>query len=137
MNNVSLIGRLTADIEIRKTANGKSVTNFCIAVNRRFQKEGEQTADFINCVAWNATADFIGKYFNKGDSIALVGEIQTRTYDNNDGQKVYVTEVLVNNVEFCGGKKQTDNTAPTETAKPATRPKIKNLEPIDDDELPF
>ena len=136
MNNVSLIGRLTADIEIRKTTGGKSVTNFCIAVNRRFQREGEQTADFINCVAWNATADFIGKYFNKGDSIALVGEIQTRNYDNDNGQKVYVTEVLVNNVEFCGGKKQTDDTTPTETAKPAAKPKPK-LVPIDDDELPF
>ena len=128
MNNVSLVGRLTADVEGKTTANGKSVANFCIAVNKRFQQNGEQTANFINCVAWGSTADFIGKYFSKGDSIALTGEIQTRSYEDSNGTKRYVFEVLVDKAEFCGGKRK----ASDETSSD------KELVPLDcDEELPF
>lgn len=127
MNNVSLVGRLTADVELRKTAGGTSVANFCIAVNRRIKREGEQTADFINCVAWRSTADFIAKYFSKGDSIALTGEIQTSTYESN-GQKVYKTEVLINSASFCGSKRKASDETSSEN----------DLVPIDsDEELPF
>ena len=101
MNNVTLLGRLTKDPEIRSTASNISVCSFTIAVDRRFKSEGQPTADFINCMAWRNTADFIGKYFHKGNKIALTGSIQTRTWDDKDGNKRYATEVVVDSVEFC------------------------------------
>lgn len=86
------------------------VAKFCLAVNRRFTKVGEQQADFINCVAFGKTAEFCSKYFAKGQQIALDGRIQTRSYDNKEGKKVYATEVIVENVYFADSKKET---APT------------------------
>ena len=105
INNVTLMGRLTAAPELKTTTSGTSVTTFCIAVDRRFQpKDGEKQADFINCVAWRATAEFITRYFGKGDLIAVTGEIQTRKYQDNSGNNRVAVEVVINNASFCGGK---------------------------------
>ena len=101
MNKAILVGRLTRDPELRTTANGTSVCTFSIAVNRRFKNaEGGYDADFINCVAWRQQAEFMAKYFAKGRMVGVVGSIQTRNYDNKEGQKVYVTEVAVDEVHF-------------------------------------
>lgn len=107
MNNVSLIGRLTKDPDLKTTQSGLSVCRFTVAVDRPYSKE-KQT-DFINCLAWRQTADFICKYFTKGQRIALIGSIQTGSYEK-DGSKVYTTEVNVSNVEFCESKKQSGET---------------------------
>ena len=115
MNKVELLGRLTKDPEIRYTQNNTPVASFSLAVNRRFAKEGEQQADFINIVAWNKTAEFCGKYFKKGSQIALAGRIQTRTYEDN-GTKKYITEVVAEEVYFADSKKDIteDNGEPTD-----------------------
>ena len=89
---------------MRQTPQGTSVASFSIAVNRRFAKEGQQQADFINCVAWRQQAEFICKYFRKGSMIAIVGSIQTRSWDGQDGKRQYATEVLVDEVYFTGSK---------------------------------
>lgn len=104
MNSVQLIGRLTRDPEIRYTGSGSSIARFSIAVDRRFKQEGSDTADFINCVAFGKTAEFIEKFFNKGKKIALIGRIQTGSYTNNDGAKVYTTDVIAEQVEFVESK---------------------------------
>ena len=104
MNSVQLMGRLTRDPEIRYTNGGTSFAKFSLAVDRRFKQEGGPTADFINCTAFGKTAEFIEKYFSKGKMLALNGRIQTGNYTNNDGQKIYTTDVIVENVEFCGGR---------------------------------
>lgn len=100
MNTVVLIGRTTKDIELRRTGNGTAVASFTLAVNRDFKTQDEQEADFIQCVAWKKTAEILEQYVHKGDKIALNGSIRTRNYEDNYGKKVYVTEVLVNHVEF-------------------------------------
>ena len=104
MNKVILMGRLTKDVEIRQTPNNLSVARFTIAVNRRFAKGGGQQADFINCIAWRKTGEFIARYFQKGSMIAVVGSIQSRSWDGNDGKKQYATEVIVDEVYFTGSK---------------------------------
>lgn len=110
MNKVELIGRLTHDVEMRQTPNGVSLARFSIAVTRRFKNSnGEYDADFINCVAWRQTGEFIAKHFQKGDMIAVVGSIQSRSWDGNDGKKQYATEVVVDEVYFTGAKKQNNN----------------------------
>lgn len=104
MNKVILVGRLTKEPELRTAASGVSVASFTVAVNRRFKNaEGNYDADFINCIAWRNTADFIAKSFGKGKQIGIVGSIQTRNYEK-DGKKVYVTEVAVDETYFCGDK---------------------------------
>ena len=127
-NKVTLGGRLTADPELKTTPQGNSVTSFSIAVNRRGKDAG---TDFINCVAWRSTADLISKYFKKGNSICVDGEIQTRSYEQN-GQKRTVTEIKVNEVYFVDGK--SDNKGePTFQA-----PEIPKFEEVSGDEdLPF
>ena len=107
MNKVCLIGRLTKDIELKATQSNAKVANFTLAVNRRFVKEGqEQTADFINIIAWGKTAEFCDKYFGKGQQIGVSGRIQTRTWDDDQGKKHYVTEVVAEEVDFADGKKE-------------------------------
>lgn len=111
MNKVILIGRLTKDIELKTTANGVSVCSFAVAVNRRFKNsDGSYDADFVSCVAWRQQAEFLAKYFSKGASVGIVGSIQTRNYENN-GQKVYVTEVNVDEVYFVGNKTERNTQA--------------------------
>ena len=107
MNKVVLIGRLTKDPELRYAAgSGTAVTRFTIAVNRQFKKD---EADFISCVAWNKTAETIAQYFTKGRPIAIVGHMQTGSYDAQDGTKRYTTDVAVESFEFVGSNGQADN----------------------------
>ena len=101
MNKVELVGRLTKDPEVKLTSNQTQFCNFTVAVDRRFKDaNGQRQADFINCVAWRQTAVFIQKYFHKGNRIGLVGSIQTRSYDDQSGQKKFITEVVVDEAEF-------------------------------------
>ena len=104
INKVILGGRLTADVELKSTQSGVSVCQFGLAVNRKYSKEGEQTADFINCCAWRGTAEFISRYFHKGSSLCIVGNIQTRSYTDKDGIKRNVTEVIVDEAMFVDSK---------------------------------
>ena len=105
MNKIILIGRLTKDPEVRSTSTGITTANFTVAAQRPFKnKNGEQEADFLPCVAFRNSADFISKYFKKGSMICVEGRVQTRNYDAQDGTKRYVTEVVANNVTFVGGK---------------------------------
>jgi len=107
LNKVILMGRLTKDIEMRQTPNGVSLARFSIAVTRRFKNSnGEYDADFINCIAWRKTGEFIARYFQKGSMIAVVGSIQTRSWDGNDGKKQYATEVIVDEAYFTGSKSE-------------------------------
>ena len=108
MNKVQLLGRLTKDPEVRYTqTNNTAVASFSLAVNRRFVKEGEERqADFINIVSWGKTAQFCSNYFRKGMQIALVGRIQTRNWEDDQGQKHYVTEVVAEEVYFADSKKE-------------------------------
>src|SRR5574344_1909627 len=107
MNKIILVGRLTKDPEIRTTSSGISTSNFTIAVNRNFKnKEGNYDADFLPCVAFRNSADFINKFFKKGNLICVEGRVQVRNYDAQDGTKRYVTEVMVENAEFVGGKNE-------------------------------
>lgn len=110
MNRVNLIGRLTADPELRQTQSGVAVCRFTVAVDRKFKNKdtGEKEADFITCQAWRQTAEFVGRYFTKGSMIALEGSLRTGKYQDKNHSDVthYTTDVMVDNVEFCGGKKE-------------------------------
>lgn len=107
INRVVLMGRVATEIELKKTPNGTSVAQFSVAVERSYAKQGEEKqTDFIMCVAWQKTAEFISKFFNKGRMIALDGNLRTRTYDDKNGSKHYITEVYVDNVSFTGEAKQ-------------------------------
>lgn len=101
INKVILSGRITHDIELKNTPSGTAVTQFSLAVERSFSRQGEERqTDFITCVAWGKTAEFIGRYFGKGRSIAVIGSLRTRTYDDKNGTRHYVTEVNVDEVQF-------------------------------------
>ena len=130
MNKVILMGRLTRDPEVRYTStNNTLVASFSLAVNRRFAKQGEERqADFINVVAWDKTGEFCSKYFKKGQQVGIIGRIQTREYDDKDGKKVYVTEVIAEGAYFADTKRDSNesNTTPFE-----------GQAPVADDDLPF
>lgn len=114
INKVILGGRLTADPELKQTPSGVSVCQISLAVNRRFSKEGEEKqADFINCVAWRNTAEFISRYFRKGSSLCVVGQIQIRSWTDSNGQKRYATEVLVDEALFVDSKNDAQNAETT------------------------
>lgn len=102
LNKVILMGNITADPEVKMTTQGTSVCSFSLAVNRRFAKQGEPNVDYINVCAWRASAEFIGRYAKKGNSLVVCGSLQTRNYTNAQGQKVYVTEVVAEEVSFAG-----------------------------------
>lgn len=122
MNVCALMGRLTADPELRQTGNGNSVVSFTVAVDRQYSKE-EKQADFINVVAWRGTAEFIEKHFKKGQMIAVEGRIQTRKYEDKDGNNRTVFEVVANNVSFCGdGKPRSSDVRKPETASTVDDP---------------
>lgn len=112
INRVVLVGRLTRDVEVRKTQTGISVASFTVACDRRGSKDaqGNQTADFISCVAWRQSADFLGQYAKKGALIGVDGHIQTRNYDDKDGKRVYVTEVVCDNVRLLGSRNASEST---------------------------
>lgn len=143
MNKAILVGNLTRDPEQRTTSSGIAVTSFTVAVRRRYKDaDGNYQADFINCAAWRSTAEFVAKYFTKGSRIGVVGTIQTRTYDDQNGNKRYVTEVVADEVEFAGSKTQNqDMQKPTEqesrTADELFAEDLANFQPLDDAELSF
>lgn len=105
-NKVILGGRLTADVELKATPSGVSVCSFSIAVNRKVGKDMEQKADFINCVAWRNTAEFISRYFKKGSCILIVGSVQNRTWTDEKGQKRYATDIVVDEAHFVESKSE-------------------------------
>lgn len=136
MNNVALVGRLTKENELRYSTgdNATAILRNSIAVQRRFKNaEGAYEADFINITAFGKTAEFINNYFTKGNVIGITGRIQTGSYVNKDGVKVYTTEVVVETAEFVGSKK--DNEADSGSATPTPTAKESESEP--DEELPF
>ena len=106
MNRVIIIGRTTKEIDLKTTPNGTSVAEFSIAVRRTFKTNGENESDFFNCIAFSKLAETISRYVKKGDQVGIEGRLQTRNYTNREGKKVYITEIIVENVEFLQGKKQ-------------------------------
>lgn len=133
MNSVNLTGRFTRDPEIRYTDGGSTVASFSVAVDRRFKADGGPQADFIRCVAFGKTAEFAEKYFRKGQKIEITGRIQTGSYQNNDGQTVYTTDVVAEQVGFAESKsaQSTQGSAPTGSQG------FENLPADLDEELPF
>lgn len=124
MNKVILMGRLTRDPEVKYTQNNNTaICSFSLAVNRRFKQEGQPEADFINIVSFGKTGEFCGKYFTKGQQVAVCGRIQTRNYDDKEGKKVYVTEVIAEEAYFADSKKEA-------TAEPFTNT-------VEGEQLPF
>ena len=134
MNSVQLIGRLTRDPEVRYTDSGASIARFGLAVDRRFKQENGADADFINIVSFGKTAEFIEKYFHKGMKVALNGRIQTGSYTDKDGKKVYTTDVVAENVEFCESK---GNSANNDAPAPASDGDFMSVPDGIEDELPF
>lgn len=141
INNVVEMGRLTYEPELKATPSGVSVIRFQIAVDRNYTAKGEERkADFIDCVAWRSTAEFISRYFHKGDMIALSGSIQTNNYTDKDGNKRKQVEVVANNVSFCGSKSNSNaDTTYNQPAPTYTSADNLDFEEIvdDDDDLPF
>lgn len=120
MNRVILMGRLTRDPELKTTQGGLSVCQFTVAVDRRFKNaSGERQADFINCTAWRQTAEFICNYFSRGSKIAVVGNIQTSSWDDNDGKRQYKAEVVVEEAYFTESKASEGNQMRQDAKKPA------------------
>lgn len=109
MNRTILIGRLTSKPELRYTSSNVPVSKFTIAVNRRPKENGTREADFINCIVWKTTAETITKYFDKGSQIGIEGRIQTGSYDDKDGKKVYTTDVIVESITFLENKRESTN----------------------------
>ena len=146
MNRVILIGNLCADPKMRQTDSGISCCNFTVAIQRKFANaNGQREADFLNCVAWRGTADFIGKYFSKGMRIALEGSVQTRSSQAQDGSKRYVTEILVDSAEFASTREdrpdvlnrnaQAAHEAPARAQQ--QRMDLYGFQEVEDDDLPF
>ncbi len=150
MNKAILVGNLTRDPEMRTTPSGVACTTFTVACQRRFaNQQGVREADFISCVAWRQTAEFVARYFTKGSRIGVEGSIQTRSYDAQDGSKRYVTEVVVDNVEFVGSRNE--NSARRDDVPPPSMAPADNgmgfsgaaqgagrgFTEVEDDELPF
>ncbi len=142
MNKVILMGRLTRDPEVRyTTTNNTLVCTFSLAVNRRFKQEGQPDADFINIVAWSKTGEFCSKYFKKGQQVAVIGRMQTRSYDDKDGKRVYVTEVVADETYFADSRREGEGAsagsfsgvdAPFNVQEGAS-----DFTPVTDDDLPF
>ena len=142
MNKVILMGRLTRDPEVRYTqTNNTLVCTFSLAVNRRFKQEGQPDADFINIVAWSKTGEFCSKYFKKGQQVGVIGRLQTRNYDDKDGKKVYVTEVIAEETYFADSRRDgeggsgasfTGVDAPFNVQEGSS-----DFTPVTDDDLPF
>ena len=136
INNCTFMGRLTADIELRRTQTGVDVTSFEIAVDRKYvAADGNRTTDFIPCVAWKKTAEFLSKYFHKGDMVGLIGSMQTRTYDDKNGNKRKAIELIVEDVSFCGNKSDAQKVT---TSNSFSTPSSNDFEEIGgDDDVPF
>ena len=135
LNKVVLCGRLTADVELKSTANGVSVSSFTIAITR---KGAERKTDFVTCVAWRNTAEFIAKYFKKGSSICVTGSIQVRDWTDNNNQKRYATEVVVDEAMFVDSKSDNNTYVPDAYGTPNFSNNALYFEEVKtDDDLPF
>jgi len=143
MNKVILMGRLTKDVELKYTPSNIAVGNFTIAIDRRFAKQGEEKkqTDFIPIVVWNKTAEFCSKYFKKGSKVLLAGRLQVRTWDDTDGKKHWVTEVIAEEVDFAdsnNSEKKTNNVDNSSKENAPVSNENNGFYPLDvDDELPF
>lgn len=142
LNKVVLAGRLTADPELKQTPSGVYVCSFTLAINRRFSKDGQQEADFIKCQAWRQTAEFISRYFRKGSSLCICGSIQTRSWQDQNGEKRFATDVVADEAMFVDGKNDAQGAEMAQddqTPAPAYKaPQTPKFEPIDNDsDLPF
>lgn len=140
MNKVMLIGRLTRDPDVRYTQDQKAVARYTLAVDRRYKKEGEQSADFIGCVAFGKNGEFVEKYLHHGTKIAVEGRIQTGSYTKQDGTKVYTTDVVVDAHEFVEKKSASSGSASTAAQEPAPEVSADGFMSIPDgidEELPF
>lgn len=142
LNKVVLAGRLTADPELKQTPSGIAVCSFTLAINRRFSKDGQQEADFIQLQAWRQTAEFINRYFRKGSALCITGSIQTRSWQDQNGQKRFATDVVVDEAMFVDGKNDAQGTGTyTGEQNPApafNAPQTPNFTPIETDaDLPF
>lgn len=133
MNFFGGIGRITKDIEVRKTGTGKSVVNFTLAVNRKYDKD---KADFITCIAWDKTADFMSAYLGKGSLVSIEGRIQTGSYEDVGGKTVYTTDVVVDNLQALESKAQREGNAP-KFDKPVKETYEEPVLNIKSDDLPF
>lgn len=123
LNKVILMGRITQELELKQTTNRTAVLSFNVSVDRSYTKQGEEKqTDFITCVAWRKTAEFINNYFGKGRMIALEGQLRSRTYDDKNGTKHYVTEVYVDNISFTGEPKQGGNSSASSQSAPQQTP---------------
>ena len=133
LNHIALMGRLTAAPDLRTTSSNISVARFSLAVERDFKgKDGKKQTDFIDCKAWRSTADFVGKYVNKGQLVCVTGNLQTRTYEDKDGNKRKAFEVIAENVYFCEKKTDAPYQPPT-----AQDEESGEFIPLPDDDLPF
>ena len=143
MNKVILMGRLTRDPEVRyTTTNNTLVCTFTIAVNRRFKQEGQADADFFNIVAWSKTGEFCSKYFKKGQQVGVIGRLQTRNYDDKDGKKVYVTEVVAEETYFADSRRDGEGSGSGSSFQGVDAPfnaqeGASDFTPVTDDDLPF
>lgn len=145
MNRVEIIGRLTRDVEVRKTNSGLSVAQFTVAVDRRLPKNADDQqprADFISCIAWRQSADFLGTYAKKGNLVSVEGRLQTGSYTDKDGKKVYTTDVVCDNVQLLESRKSREATADTTAQAPTTATELPHDEKEDfltvsNDDLPF
>ena len=142
MNSVQLTGRLTRDPEVNYSNGGTSIARFTLAVNRRFKQEGGPNADFIRCVAFGKTAEFIEKYFRQGRKMDMTGRIQTSSYTNQEGQKIYTTDIVVETAEFGESKSSAENRGNNESQnQPPSPPQyddgFMNIPDGIDEELPF
>ena len=138
MNKVILMGRLTKDPDIRYTqTNNIMVASFSLVVNRRFAKEGEQQADFINIVAWSKTAEFCSKYFKKGQQVGIIGRIQTRNWEDENKVKHYITEVVVEEAYFADSKRDNAGADGFENTFGSTVSESSEFSVQSDDDLPF
>lgn len=139
MNIICLIGRLTKEPDLRYTASNIPVCRFTIAVDRKYAGEGQQKTDFINCVAWRSTAEFVSKYFDKGVRIGVTGSLQINTWENEGGKKMYSAEVLVSSVDFADGKRDVSTSAQPKVKvnKSEDEPQFIALDDGDWDDIPF
>ena len=145
INNVVLVGRLTKDADLRYTANGTGVATFTLAVNRNFtNQDGNRDADFINCVIWRKSAETLANYAKKGTLLGVTGRIQTRSYENQQGQRVYVTEVVAENFQLLESRSANEQRQQTEQPNANGSSYARDTDPfsgssidIGDDDLPF
>lgn len=137
MNKVILVGNLTRDPESSQTSSGVSVCKFSMAVNRNYTNaNGERDTDYINILTWRGLADNCAKYCTKGMKVGICGSLQTRSYEASDGNKRYITEVVADEVEFIGGNKN-EGQEPKQTVKTGSKKTAQDLQPINNDGLPF